>query len=87
MALWLGFALTLNHSLRSIYAKALPTFLFGLLGGPIAYGIASMRFEAMSIQGGTLQCAIWVGLVWGFGLSAIRWIDLRSSLFTKGQTA
>lgn len=87
MALWLGFALTLNHSLRSIYAKALPTFLFGLLGGPIAYGIASMRFEAMSIQGGALQCAIWVGLVWGFGLSAIRWIDLRRPLFTKGQTA
>ena len=86
MALWLGFALTLNHSLRSIYAKALPTFLFGLLGGPIAYGIASLRFEAMSIQGGTLQCAIWVGLVWGFGLSAIRWLDLRSTSTEKGQT-
>ena len=87
MALWLGFALTLNHSLRSIYSKALPTFLFGLLGGPIAYGIATLRFEAMSIQGGTLQCALWVGLVWGFGLSAIRWLDLHSPLFKKGQTA
>jgi Na+/glutamate symporter len=87
MALWLGFALTLNHSLRSIYAKALPTFLFGLLGGPVAYGIATMRFEAMSVQGSTLECALWIGLVWGIGLSVIRWLDLRSTSTEKGQTA
>lgn len=87
MALWLGFALTLNHSLRSIYTKAMPTFLFGLLGGPVAYGIATLRFEAMSVQGSTLQCAIWIGLVWGLGLSAIRWLDLRSTTTEKGQPA
>jgi hypothetical protein len=87
MALWLGFALTLNHSLRSIYARALPTFLFGLLGGPVAYGIATLRFEAMSVQGSTLECALWIGLVWGIGLSMIRWIDLRRTPTEKGQTA
>jgi len=87
MALWLGFALTLNHSLHSIYAKALPTFLFGLLGGPVAYSIATMRFEAMSVQGGTLECALLSGLVWGFGLSVIRWLDQRSTSTEKGQTS
>lgn len=87
MALWLGFALTLNHSLSSIYRKAVPTFLFGLLGGPIAYGIATLRFEAMSVQGGTLECALWIGLVWGLGLSAIRWLDCRSGFLHKGQSA
>jgi Protein of unknown function (DUF2878) len=87
MALWLGFALTLNHSLSSIYRKAVPTFLFGLLGGPLAYGIATLRFEAMAVQGSTVQCALWIGLVWGFGLSAIRWIDSRNFGLQKGQSA
>lgn len=86
MALWLGFALTLNHSLNSIYRKALPTFLFGLLGGPLAYGIASMRFGAMTVESDMLSCAILVGLVWGGGLSLIRWIDL-SLIPHKGLTA
>jgi hypothetical protein len=86
MALWIGFALTLNHSLKPIYRKALPTFLFGLLGGPLAYGIAAMRFGAMSVESDMLSCAVLVGLVWGAGLSLIRWIDL-SLLSRKGLTA
>jgi Protein of unknown function (DUF2878) len=86
MALWIGFALTLNHSLKSIYLKALPTFLFGLLGGPLAYGIASQRFGAMSVESDILSCVVLVGLVWGGGLSLIRWIDL-ALVARKGLTA
>ena len=86
MSLWLGFALTLNHSLQSIYRRAVPTFLFGLLGGPLAYGIASYRFGAMSVQTDLMTCALLVGLVWGIGLSLIRLID-RTRLPRKGAMA
>jgi hypothetical protein len=86
MGLWIGFALTLNHSLKSIYRKALPTFLFGLLGGPLAYGIASLRFGAMTVESDMLACVVLVGLVWGGGLSLIRWIDL-AFVAPKGLTA
>jgi hypothetical protein len=86
MALWIGFALTLNHSLQSIYRKALPTFLFGLIGGPLAYGIASMRFGAMTVESDMLACAVLVALVWAAGLSLIRWIDF-AFVSRKGLTA
>jgi len=86
MSLWLGFTLTLNHSLQSIYRRAVPTFLFGLLGGPLAYGIASYRFGAMTVQTDPLTCALMVGLVWGLGLSLIRLID-RTWLPRKGAMA
>ena len=75
MALWLAFALTLNHSLRGIYRNRLYTFLFGFLGGPLAYGIAAARFEAMTVEHRLLPSLLLIGAVWGIGLSAIRWLD------------
>ena len=75
MALWLGFALTLNHSLHTVYRNRLYTFLFGLLGGPLAYGIAAMRFEAMTVEYRMIPSFLLIAAVWGIGLSAIRWLD------------
>lgn len=75
MALWLGFAMTLNHSLRVIYQDPWRTFLFGFIGGPIAYGIAALRFEAMIVQSSPWLAFLAVAAVWGLGLSLIRSID------------
>lgn len=75
MALWLAFALTLNHSLRAVYRNRLYTFLFGLLGGPLAYGIAAVRFEAMTVEHRLIPSLLLIGAVWGIGFSAIRWLD------------
>jgi hypothetical protein len=75
MALWLAFALTLNHSLRAVYRSRLYTFLFGLLGGPLAYGIAAARFGAMTVEHRLIPSLLLIGAVWGIGFSAIRWLD------------
>ena len=75
MALWLAFALTLNHSLRAVYRNRLYTFLFGFLGGPLAYGIAAARFDAMTVEHRMLPSLLLIGAVWGIGLSVIRWLD------------
>jgi hypothetical protein len=77
MALWLGFAMTLNHSLRVIYQDPWRTFLFGFIGGPMAYGIAALRFEAMIVQSDPWLVFLAVAAVWGLGLSLIRAIDFR----------
>lgn len=75
MALWLGFAMTLNHSLQPIYQNPRWTFLFGFLGGPLAYAIASLRFDAMHLKTEPLAALLAVALVWGFGLTLIRKLD------------
>jgi hypothetical protein len=77
MALWLGFAMTLNHSLRVIYQHPWRTFLFGFIGGPMAYGIAAWRFEAMIVQANPWLAFFAVAAVWGLGLSLIRAIDFQ----------
>lgn len=79
MALWLAFALTLNHSLRAVYRNRLYSFLFGLLGGPLAYGIAAARFEAMTIEHKLVPSLLLIGAVWGIGFSLIRWLDRGTS--------
>ena len=75
MALWLGFAFTLNHSLKTIYNKGRNIFLFGLFGGPLAYAIAAYKFNAMSFNANTIICLIMIGMVWANGLLLIRYID------------
>lgn len=79
MALWLAFALTLNHSLRAVYRNRVYAFLFGLLGGPLAYGIAAARFDAMTVEQRLVPSLLLIGAVWGIGFSAIRWLDCGGS--------
>lgn len=84
MALWTGFTFTLNHSLKSIYINPRYLFLFGFLGGPLAYFIAAQRFHAMFFESGVPACLLTVGVVWGLGLSLIRWIDVALTERTSG---
>jgi len=77
LALWLGFALTLNHSLKRIYAHPLPLFLFGFIGAPVAYFIAAYRFDAMRLESDYVTGFLAIGLVWGLGLIALRSADNR----------
>ena len=75
MALWVGFAFTLNHSLKAVYRNPLYLFLFGFFGGPLAYFIAAQRFQAMVFESGLGAGLLLVGVVWGLGLSLIRLTD------------
>ncbi len=79
MCLWLGFSFTLNHSLQSIYAKPLAIFLFGFLGAPLAYSIAAYKFGAMTFNADVLTALIAIACVWGFGLLALRHLNIRLS--------
>lgn len=64
LALWAGFALTLNHSLAPLGARPWLAALFGASGGPLAYWIAGSAWSAATYAEGP---APWlaIGLAWG----------------------
>jgi hypothetical protein len=53
IALWAGFATTLNRSLRWMRNKTLLAILFGAIGGPLAY-IAAEKLGAVTLTNTSL---------------------------------
>jgi len=49
VAMWMGFALTLNHSLAALKTRPLLAVMLGLLGGPLAYYAAERAWGAVTI--------------------------------------
>lgn len=64
VALWVSFALTLNHSLESLKRRPLLAMLLGLLGGPLAYWAAARVWAAVDLNGSALLALAVIGLVW-----------------------
>jgi hypothetical protein len=66
-ALWLGFAMTLNHSMGFLRGKPWIAAIFGGLGGPLAYWTAAGAFDAVSFG----RPVPWVLLALALGWAAI----------------
>ncbi len=60
LALWLGFVTALNVSLRWMHGRKLVAFLFGAIGGPLAY-LSASKLGAVSLQGINSYIALSVG--------------------------
>lgn len=65
VVLWAGFTLTLNHSLRALKSRPLMAAVLGLLGGPLAYWIASSAWGAAEIHWPLWQALLALGIAWG----------------------
>ncbi|MGQ0800270.1 MAG: DUF2878 domain-containing protein [Pseudomarimonas sp.] len=65
VAMWMGFALTLNHSLSALKAHPVVAVVFGLIGGPLAYWIAASVWHAATIEASWLP---YVGLALSWAL-------------------
>jgi hypothetical protein len=66
VALWVSFALTLNHSMDGLKRRPLIAIALGLFGGPLAYWLADSVWHAVSLDGGGLTTAlVALGLIWG----------------------
>jgi hypothetical protein len=65
VALWVAFALTLNHSMDSLKRRPLLAVLLGLLGGPLAYWVASRVWNAADLNGSVLFTLAVIGVIWG----------------------
>ena len=64
VGIWAAFALTLNHSLAFLKRRLLAAVLLGLVGAPIAYGVAASRFDAVVFDGTALFGVALIGLAW-----------------------
>lgn len=60
LALWVGFATSLNVSLRWMHGQYLIAVLFGAIGGPLAY-IAATRLGAVTLNSTASYIALSVG--------------------------
>ena len=71
-SLWVGFALTLNHSMAFLRDRPLAAALLGAIGGPLAYWSAAGAFDAVSFG---------APVAWVVGALAVGWATLLPLLF------
>jgi hypothetical protein len=76
--LWLGFASTLNVSLRWMHSKYWMGALFGAIGGPLSY-MAAERLGAIAIQQQLLLIVLAAG--WAIMMPAMLWLASKFNGF------
>lgn len=67
-ALWVAFAMTLQHSLQWLLARPLAAVLFAAIGGPAAYWGASRGFDAVAFAA-PLQATVTLALGWAIAMA------------------
>lgn len=65
VSLWAGFALTINHSMAALKAHLAWAALFGVLGGPLAYGVAQGTWGAVVLSAPTWRPLLALAIAWG----------------------
>jgi hypothetical protein len=68
LAMWAGFALTLNHSMAFLRGRWWLSLLFGLIGGPLAYWGAATGFGAVEFGESPAVALAVLAIVWGLAL-------------------
>ena len=65
VALWVGFALTLNHSLAALKSRLVLAAALGVIGGPLAYAIAARAWDAVDLGATPAAALLALALGWG----------------------
>ena len=71
LAMWAGFALTLNHSMAFLRDRPWLAAGFGAIGGPLAYLGASNAFGAVSFGHSAPLALLALGVIWGVALPVL----------------
>jgi hypothetical protein len=71
LALWVAFALTLNHSLRCLKARPLTAALVGVAGGQLAYLAAGRLSGAVSFATPSWRALACLAAGWGTALALL----------------
>jgi hypothetical protein len=71
LAMWAGFALTLNHSMAFLHGRWLMAAGFGAIGGPLAYWGAARGFDAVDFSLGLPIALASLAVVWGVAMPAL----------------
>ena len=65
VALWMGFALTLNHSMAALKTRPWAAVALGVIGGPLAYLVAQNAWQAVTLSQPAWQPLAALALAWG----------------------
>ena len=71
-----------NHSLAWLKDKWSLAFLFGAIGGPLAY-IGGEKLGAIYFNGGFFEILVMLGVVWGASIPFMYWVNDRLGLGNK----
>lgn len=71
LAMWAGFALTLNHSMAFFRGRLWTAAAFGALGGPLAYWGAARGFDAVEFSLGLPIALGALAVLWGVAMPAL----------------
>jgi hypothetical protein len=71
IALWVGFALTLNHSLAWLKGRPLAAAVMGGLAGPFSFWIGATRFEAAEFVAPAPLVLVILGAGWALLLPGL----------------
>jgi hypothetical protein len=88
-ALWVAFAMTLQHSLQWVLVRPLAAMLLGTVGGPMAYWGAARGFDAVAFTAPT-QATVTLALGWGIAMAvfvAIARVQTTSVATERGVSA
>ncbi len=72
-ALWMGFASTLNHSMRWLHGRYGLACLFGATGGPLSY-YAGVSLGALTFVPSTGTTLIVLAAVWSLVVPGLLWL-------------
>ena len=71
LALWLAFAMTLNHSMAFLRGKPVMAALLGGIGGPLAYLGAAHGFDAIVFAAPAWHAIALLAVGWAIALAAL----------------
>jgi hypothetical protein len=77
LVIWLGLAITPNHSLAWMKNRPLLSVIFGFLGGPAAYW-AGARLGAATFHLELLPSLLLLGLIWSVLWPVIMYLSVRT---------
>lgn len=77
LALWMGFALTFNHSLAYVLRRPLLAVLSGAVGGPLSYWIASRTWGAVQFTESLPSVLLPLAALWGAAMGLFSYATLR----------
>ena len=78
LALWVGFALTLNHSLAYLAHRPVVATIAGAVVGPISYWSAGRAFDAVKLGDPLWRSVIALSFGWGMAMLVLSLFARRS---------
>lgn len=82
LSLWVGFALTFNHSFAYVVNRPWAAAAFGAFAGPFSYWIASRAWGAVEFAAPTWPALLVLGLLWALAMLLLAFASRRFAVAT-----